>query len=134
LASPARPPEYSGLQSRAGLADFPLAPPARFCPVGRRTPRVTVLRSLDYRAPLPGYRAPARRVTCPAPGGPAGYPAPPSAPGPVNFRTTRLVATEYEPALVAVGTGAFACGVQGTPSPLPGVGWDEGPPAGELFT
>jgi hypothetical protein len=41
---------------------------------------------------------------------------------------------EYEPVLVAAGSGAFACGVQGTPSPLPGVGWDEGPQAGELFT
>jgi hypothetical protein len=40
----------------------------------------------------------------------------------------------YEAVLVAARSRPFACGVQGTPSPLPGVGWDEGPQAGELFT
>jgi len=61
-------------------------------------------------------------------------PRPAKASPAVNFRGAPIVGTEYEPALVAAGCRAFACGVQGTPSPLPGVGWDEGPPAGELFT
>ncbi len=31
----------------------------------------------------------------------------------MNFPRAPLVGTEYEPALVAVGVGAFACGVLG---------------------
>lgn len=52
----------------------------------------------------------------------------------LNFPAARLVGVEYEAVLVAAGSKPFACGVQGTPSPLRGVGWDEGPQAGELFT
>ena len=52
----------------------------------------------------------------------------------MNFAAAGLVGREYEAVLVAAGSRPFACGVQGTPSPLPGVGWDEGPQAGELFT
>jgi hypothetical protein len=58
----------------------------------------------------------------------------PQAPRALNFPATGLVGMEYEPVLVAAGSRPFACGVQGTPSPLLGVGWGEGPQAGELFT
>ena len=95
---------------------------------GDRPPRDRVIRDRPPQRSWPSPRASARRDVWPEPQyRPAGGRG-------LNFPASGIVGMEYEAVLVAAGSRPFACGVQGTPSPLPGVGWDEGPQAGELFT
>ena len=98
------------------------------CLPGRRPSPGRIIRDRPPQRSWPSPRVPARRDVWPGsqyrPAGARG----------LNFPASGIVGMEYEAVLVAAGSRPFACGVQGTPSPLPGVGWDEGPQAGELFT